>query len=192
MAQNQVQQQNNAQLQQLDVNEAQQADSIAASANKPASSSQSGAPSQSVTAQADAAIVPASPAPAAPPALAAKSTQSETVEVSGRALDKLKVVPESLPSKLGVLSQTRSGKTTVAIDTAGSVFASDDGGKHWQSANTQWSGRPILVKTRPASESGGGGLLKQSTPRFELTTDKHEIWVSEDGKNWTLEPLTGR
>ena len=185
LAQNQMQAQNNAQLQQLNVNQARQADSLADATNKPALSSQSGASAQSVTAQVDAAIVSASPAPAAAPALAAKSTQSETVEASGRALDKLKAAPASLPSKLGVVSEARADGTLVAIDTAGAVFLSEDSGHHWQAVDARWTGRAVLVKLRPSTAAGAS--LKQSTPQFELSTDTPETWTSADGKNWALE-----
>jgi hypothetical protein len=30
-------------------------------------------------------------------------------------------------------------------------------------------------------------MLGQSTPHFQLTTDKLKTWISEDGKTWTLE-----
>jgi len=37
-----------------------------------------------------------------------------------------------------------------------------------------------------------GGLLTQTIARFELTTDKQETWVSDDGKTWTLKAEAGK
>lgn len=102
-------------------------------------------------------------------------------------LAKAKSLRPALPSKLGVLSEAAAGRRVIAIDTAGSLFRSEDAGKHWQAVNAAWTGRPVLVKTRPAAVAGGGSL-KEPTPQFELTTDKQETWVSADGKTWILEP----
>ena len=188
MAQNQMQQQNYTQLQQQsNANEAGQNKSLADSANKPISQPAPGSVSESVAVEASSGPVPATPAPSAAPTVS--SMQMETAELRDQKLAKAK--QSVLPSKLEVLSQTKAGRTIVAIDTAGSVFVCEDGGRHWQAVNPQWTGRPVLVKPR-STPATGGGFLKQPAPRFELTTDKHEIWVSEDGRSWTPEPLTGR
>jgi len=193
MAQNQVQQQSNSQMQQQNyANEAGQGNVLADSTNKPAAPTiPPGTVSQTVTVEAPGGAVPVSPALSAAPVVSAVQMETETAELSQQELRKAKAGASVLPSKLGVLSQTRAGRTLVAIDTAGSVFVSDDAGKHWQSVHPRWSGRPVLVKPR-SMQAATGGLLKQAAPRFELTIDTHEIWVSEDGKSWTLEPLTTR
>lgn len=188
MLQNQIQQQNNAQMQRQQnySNHEEQSTAVADSANKPvAAPIQPGPVSQTATVEVSGAAVPISPAPAAAPALSAVQLQTESAELSEVVPGKAKAGVSILPSKRGVLSQARAGRTTVAIDTAGSVFASEDGGKHWQAVNSQWNGRPVLVKSR-STVAGAGALLKQSAPRFELTTDRQEIWMSADGKTWTL------
>jgi hypothetical protein len=48
-----------------------------------------------------------------------------------------------LPSRLQVLSITRQANRVVAIDTGHAVFASKDGGKHWQAIQAPWMGRAV-------------------------------------------------
>ncbi|MBS1804183.1 MAG: hypothetical protein JST28_12515 [Acidobacteria bacterium] len=192
LAQNQMQVQNNAQLQQQQnySNEVQKPSALSDSANKPVSSViQSGVSSQTVEVQESGGPVPVAPVPAAAPAVSASQLETENADLAGNNLAKDKGGKPPLPSNLGVLSKAKSGKTIIAIDSAGAVFLSEDAGKHWQTVDPRWTGRPVLVKQR-SSLGAMGGLLKQSTPRFEMTTDKHEMWVSEDGKTWTPEPLT--
>lgn len=191
LAQNQVQVQNNAQMQQNYSNEVQKPSALSDSANIPSAPpiQQPRASSQTVTVEASDGPVPVAPVPGASSAISAMQLETENADLAGNNLAKDKGGKPPLPSNLGVLSKARAGKTIVAIDSAGSVFLSEDAGKHWQPVNPQWTGRPVLVKQR-SSLAATGGLLKQSAPRFELTTDNHEIWVSEDGKTWTPEPLT--
>jgi len=187
MAQNQVQQQNNAQLQQNYANEDRQAKVLADSANKPASSAiQPGTASQTVTVDAGGGPVPVSPAPSAAPAVTTMQTESETVAVSGKSLAKLKAKTSALPSNLGVVSEAALGKKMIALDTAGSVFASDDAGKHWAPVKMEWTGRAVTVKAAPASGLLTGSVLSQPAAHFELVTDKLETWISTDGKSWRL------
>jgi hypothetical protein len=111
-------------------------------------------------------------------------TESESVAVSGKNLAKLET--SALPSKLGVLSQAALGRRMIALDTAGSVFASDDAGKHWGPVNMEWTGRAVLVKATSVSGQIAGNVLSQPAAHFELVTDKVETWISTDGKSWTL------
>lgn len=190
MAQNQVQQQNNVQLQQNYANEDRQVSASPDSANKPVSSPiRSGAASETVTVETADKAIPVSPAPSAAPAMTAM--QTESADISGRNFEKRKAGNPVLPSKLAVSSEATSGKRIVAIDTAGSLFCSEDAGKHWAPVKAQWSGRAVLVKTGP-SMGAVGGLLTQTIARFELTTDKQETWVSDDGKTWTLKAEAGK
>jgi len=187
MAQNQVQQQNNARMQQNYADENRQAKVLADSANKPASSAiQPGTASQTVTVDAGGGPVPVSPAPSAAPAVTTMQTESETVAVSGKSPAKLKAKTSALPSKLGVVSEAALGKKMIALDTAGSVFASDDAGKHWAPVKMEWTGRAVTVKAAPASGLLTGSVLSQPAAHFELVTDKLETWISTDGKSWRL------
>jgi hypothetical protein len=191
MAQNQVQQQNSAQLQQNYANEERQANVLADSANKPVSSpTRSGSSSETVTVQASGGPMPVSPAPSAAPTVS--MAQLESAVVSQGNFEKRKAGSPVSPSKLAVLSEAASAKRMIAIDTAGSVFLSEDAGKHWEAVNTPWRGRAVLVKKGAPAVEAVGGLLKQSIERFELTTDKQETWISSDGKNWTLKAEAGK
>ena len=186
MAQNQVQQQNNAQLQQNYANEDRQN-----SGNKPESSTiRLGSSSETVTVQASGGPLPVSPAPAAAPAVS--MTQMESAMVSEGSLEKRKAGKPVLPSKLAAVSEATSAERVVAIDTAGAVFLSEDGGRHWKLVTTQWIGRAVMVKAEPPAVGAVGGLLKQSMERFELMTDQHETWVSDDGRTWTLKAQAGK
>jgi hypothetical protein len=185
MAQNQAQQQNYVQLRQDYANEDRQANVVADSANKPASSGiQPSGASQTVAVEAGGGPVPMSPAPTAAPRVSTMQTESESVAVSGKNLAKLET--SALPSKLGVLSQAALGRRMIALDTAGSVFASDDAGKHWGPVNMEWTGRAVLVKATSVSGQIAGNVLSQPAAHFELVTDKVETWISTDGKSWTL------
>lgn len=189
IAQNQAQQQSYAQLQQNYANEDRQAKVLADSANKPASSAiRASAASQTVAVEAGGGPVPVSPAPLAAPMAPAVQTENESVAVSGKNLAKLKAEASALPSKLGVLSQAALGKRMIALDTAGSVFASDDAGSHWAPVKMQWTGRAVLLKATPVGQIAGN-VLSQPVAQFELVTDKLEAWISTDGKSWTLKGI---
>jgi hypothetical protein len=82
----------------------------------------------------------------------------------------------------------RSGGRTIALDTAGALFLSEDAGKHWQPVHMQWTGHAVLVRTRPTGRQTDT-LQAPQTARFELINDNLQTWVSSDGKIWTLEPL---
>lgn len=188
MAQNQAQQPNNAQLQQQNyANEIRPTGTLFDSADKPIPASvPPGEASESVTVQAEQGPRLASAAPATAPEVATAPKPTQSVILSNMKTARLTEGRLALPSELGILSEAKVAKTTIAIDTAGALFLSEDGGKHWQPVKAQWTGRAVLVKVRPTT-AVSGGMLRQSTPQFGLITDKLETWISEDGKTWTLE-----
>jgi hypothetical protein len=111
-----------------------------------------------------------------------------------------------LPSGLAALSIASANHCSLAIDTAGALFASEDSGITWRRVATQWSGRAILVFTQklpimnneasPASQMppAAGAAGKQagasdsatSSPAsfFEIVNNKNQIWWSIDGLTW--------
>jgi hypothetical protein len=188
MAQNQAQQQNNAPLQQQNnANEVRQAGTLFDSADKPTPASvPPGGALESVTVTAEQGPRLASAAPATAPEIATAPPATQSVVLSNMKTSRLAEGRSALPSELGILSQAKAAKTTIAIDTAGALFLSEDGGKHWQPVKAQWTGRAVLVKVRPTT-AVSRGMLGQSTPQFQLTTDKLKTWISEDGKTWILE-----
>jgi hypothetical protein len=191
MAQNQIQQQNNVQLQEQNyANGVPSVGSLSDSANKPAPASvPSGGASETVTVQAEGISPPPSGTPATASDIAPVPMSSQSLALSSAKL--AKKAKFTLPSELSVLSQATAAKTIIAIDTAGSLFLSEDEGKHWQPVNARWAGRAVLVRTRPA-EAVTESRLRQHVAQFELTTDKLQTWASEDGKTWTLETPVGR
>ena len=129
----------------------------------------------------------------------------------------------TLPSGLNSVSSAVLLNRLVAVDSAGSVFLSQDGGKHWESVHPQWTGKAIAVEAPPegvyrvnasarveasdparleapravpGEKSQSGELAPSPRPltpgtfatippmQFKLITDRHQSWVSSDGKIW--------
>ena len=108
--------------------------------------------------------------------------------------------PIHLPSGLAVASLASAAHRAVAIDTAGTVFVSEDSRGAWKSVKPQWAGRAILVRTHtpslPASKTAPAAATGDSTSAavrpapnpasfFEIVNDKNQIWQSTDGTTWT-------
>jgi hypothetical protein len=75
--------------------------------------------------------------------------------------------PEApLPSGLPALSTASRGRLALALDTANTLFISDDGGRRWQPVPVQWRGRAVKVSLanppaaqfHGAAQSAGTGL----------------------------------
>jgi len=113
------------------------------------------------------------PAPVAPPpvlsaqappapAVAAKSAPQtmDTVNVisadgkiaTTNAAASMSIAPEAfvdlhkLPSHLAIVSTITRGDQLLALDTAGALFLSTDGSRHWKTIATPWPGRAVRVK----------------------------------------------
>jgi hypothetical protein len=126
-----------------------------------------------------------------------------------------------LPSGLNAVSSAAMLNRLVALDSAGAVFLSADGGKHWETVAAQWSGKAIQVQAPPDRryllntavaakpseslslsepapvETGQNEDVQPASPPvlkskagpappmlFKLVTDRHQTWVSTDGKLW--------
>jgi hypothetical protein len=190
-AANQFQQQNLAQQDVAQPNILQQAQSVAAdAANKPVIAGAAPASaSQTVTVQAGTVEMAAAPAPAPPPQVSSIPLTGQSYEVSSAKIAGLsKVQKMTLPNGFGALSVASEAGRSIALDTAGAMFLSEDSGKHWQPIHTQWTGRAILVRTRPVGTQAAA-LRAPQTMRFELVNDKLQTWISYDGKTWTQQPL---
>jgi hypothetical protein len=112
--------------------------------------------------------------------------------------------PVLLPSGLTVRSIASANHRSLAIDKAGALFVSDDGGMTWKAVTTQWSGRAVMVFTQkppieateagaqaapPATTSGNpagsaAGSTSSPTTFFEIINDRNEKWWSADGLFW--------
>lgn len=98
--------------------------------------------------------------------------------------------PFLLPNGLHSVSIASSDDRRIALDEAGALFLSIDGGKTWASVSTQWTGRAVLLRraavrplqqeSLPAPDEGS----RQAAPQFELVNDQGQVWTSTDGMNW--------
>jgi len=119
-----------------------------------------------------------------------------------------------LPSKLPEVATTSSGAVILAADSAGSLFVSTNGGKHWKSVKPQWQGKVTQLalagpqhfladKTTKLNGTQNTTSLRQVSPPakdsgavtsdsaeavdgavFQLTTDAGVVWTSNDGRHW--------
>jgi hypothetical protein len=187
----------------------------------------------------------AAPAAGGPAQVVVQSTPNPE-PVNGFALMRL-ARKTKLPSGLDSVSSAALLNRLVALDSAGSVFLSQDGGQHWEAVKAQWNGKALAVQSPPQPmhpllsvtgsrhpEPAGGRVEVPATsnpeeganaaplppppaaansasadniPRatsaataadkitatarskapemlFRLVTDRHEVWVSVDGKVW--------
>lgn len=103
--------------------------------------------------------------------------------------------PVALPSGLAAVSAVTSQSRVLAVDKAGTLFLSEDGGAHWQPIARQWTGRAVEVRIQPPTNleqapTGGRATEERapspvSAPVFEISNDKHQVWTSTDGKTWS-------
>jgi hypothetical protein len=132
-----------------------------------------------------------------------------------------------LPSGLNTVSSAALLNRLVAVDSAGGVFQSQDGGKRWEAVPAYWTGKAVQVQVpthslytlMPVHETQAPELTPAPVPvpdapeespaaphsaatnaapsaakanadppvlplQFKLVTDRHEVWVSTDGKLW--------
>ncbi len=98
----------------------------------------------------------------------------------------------ALPSGLSPVSQLVVDGSHLALDSNGTLFRSDDQGKHWHQVKQQWDGKAVELLGIPALTSApGSGQAPRSSAEQETyaavllksTTALH--WVSVDrGKTW--------
>jgi hypothetical protein len=148
-----------------------------------------GAASETVTVQADKTEIAPTPVLALPAQVSSAPLTSEYHGTLSSAAAKQKAIRKiTLPSGLGVLATASEASRIVALDTSGALFLSEDDGKKWQSIQSQWTGKALIVRTRPVGAEAGA-LRAPQTLRFELVNDKLQTWFSYDGKTWTAQPL---
>jgi hypothetical protein len=155
--------------------------------------------SETVSVQAQPVIPTPRAVPAAPKQVNNNPITEENNAVSLAGVTKLsKKEKISLPDGLETLSVANGGgDRTIALDTKGALFVSEDGGKHWKPVRTQWTGHAVLVRSVNTAEKGNAvgalGALKMSTMvKFELVTDDLQTWLSADGNVWTLQAMPGK
>jgi hypothetical protein len=127
----------------------------------------------------------------------------DALSVSADAAGAAPVKPmTTLPSKLPALMVVGDAGLTLAIDAAGALFRSDDGGATWQPIRVQWQGRALtlrLTQPRTAARQAAKSTVnaaeagqQASTPTspaaaFELTTDSGAVYTSTDGQTWRVQ-----
>jgi len=134
----------------------------------------------------------------------ASSAALDTVTVDSLSVDTTAAAPlhaeilPTLPSKLPALSITLFARRQLAIDTAGTLFRSEDAGVTWQPVPAQWTGRAVKVARIPSpnahslAKSSGSFTAPPIAAKpaaappaaFELTTDAGDLWISADGQTW--------
>jgi len=103
----------------------------------------------------------------------------------------------SLPSGLPAVSQLAVGGSQLALDNSGTLFRSDDQGRHWHQVKQQWDGKAVELLGIPALTSApGSGQMPRSESDQEtyvavlLKSSTALHWVSVDrGKTWTPSTL---
>jgi hypothetical protein len=107
-----------------------------------------------------------------------------------------------LPSGLRAVSSVTAQHRTLAIDSSGMMFLSEDSGDHWERVARQWSGRATVVRIQGRMDIGAAttaeanaavlkddlssnpGDVTASPAVFEVVNDSDQVWISIDGKTW--------
>jgi photosystem II stability/assembly factor-like uncharacterized protein len=99
--------------------------------------------------------------------------------VAVMAIAPLQAQDASLPSGLATVSHVETGGTNLVIDSNGTLFRSDDQGRHWHSIKQQWQGKAVELLGMPGlnNQQQVAAILLKSTSALH--------WVSVDrGKTW--------
>jgi hypothetical protein len=93
---------------------------------------------------------------------------------------------QNLPSGLAPLTQLSVNGSQVALDSNGSLFRSDDGGKHWKVVKQQWAGKAVelvgvpaltqVAKPEEGQEHYAAVLLRSSTALHWVSVDRGKTW----------------
>ena len=124
---------------------------------------------------------------------AAVNTESASVAKSNSGLAKIplvgrmaskKSVPATvdsvtLPSGLAAVATAAKGKVSLAADSAGTLYRSDDAGRKWKVVKAVWQGKVVELAADPPASG---------VAAFRLTTDAGTAWFSRDGNHWYTAP----
>lgn len=93
-----------------------------------------------------------------------------------------------LPSHKPVAMTVVLGKRVLSLDSAGTLFASHDGGRKWKRVKPHWSGKVARIES--ANGEALAAKVKKDTAAqnapgvFQLTTENGSVWVSKNGTRW--------
>jgi hypothetical protein len=128
--------------------------------------------------------------------LASTSVYPSQAQVSAAVANSSPEAP-ALPSGLSPVSHLVVEGSQLAIDSNGTLFRSDDKGKHWHQVKQQWDGKAVELLGIPAlTAAPGSGQAPRSDADqimyaavlLKSTTALH--WISLDrGKTWTPSTL---
>jgi hypothetical protein len=128
--------------------------------------------------------------------LVSSSGYSSLAQASAATSSSIPAKP-ALPSGLAPTSLLVVQRSQLALDSNGTLFRSDDQGKHWHQVRQQWDGKAVeLLGIPPLTAAPGSGQAPKSDSDQETyaavllrsTTQLH--WVSVDrGKTWTPSTL---
>jgi hypothetical protein len=123
--------------------------------------------------------------------LASTSVCPSQAQVSAAAANSSAEVP-ALPSGLSPVSHLVVEGSQLALDSNGTLFRSEDKGKHWHQVKQQWDGKAVELLGIPAlTAAPGSGQAPRSDADqvtyaavlLKSTAELH--WVSLDrGKTW--------
>jgi hypothetical protein len=110
---------------------------------------------------------------------------------------KMSPAAPALPSGLAPVSQLLVVRSQLALDSNGTLFRSDDKGKHWHQVRQQWDGKAVELLGIPAlTAAPGSGQAPRSDADQQtyaavlLRSSAALHWVSVDrGKTWTPSTL---
>ncbi len=80
----------------------------------------------------------------------------------------------SLPSRFAAAAIANRNNVTLAADSAGTLYRSDNEGRKWELVKVVWQGKVVELASDPAA--------------FRLKTDTGAAWLSRDGKQWFSAP----
>ena len=184
---NQFQQQNPPPTQQKQQNMSQQPEQVQFdAANRGVVAGTAPQAAQTVTVQPEAQMAKPAPAPASQ--LSEMPMISQGYEISSANVAGISKMKLSLPNGVSALSVATIGRRTIALDTKGALYLTEDHGTHWQPIPSQWTGQAVLVRRHPVGAPTAALQLTQ-TACFELMNDKLQIWFSCDGKTWISDSL---
>jgi hypothetical protein len=132
-------------------------------------------------------------------------TESAVVSANVSSLGRVaqaKSMRAPLPSKLPAVSTISNGHETLAVDSEGDLFVSEDASIRWRQVAHQWMGKAVKVsltspnsRPEPALSLSADATASKNTETakpaavatrigFELTTDTGAVWSSPDGIVW--------